>query len=134
MLRCILCARWHGRGLPNQDEIHFVVWGCSKQGDMQFVFSLAWVGLSGHMLIFILCLLWHGRDLVYPSYDTFCVLAGIGLLWSTHVEMLLVSSLTLEAFGQHMLRYLLCPCWQRMGLIICILCIRWHWLGLVNTS
>jgi hypothetical protein len=102
MLRCILCARLHGRGLPNQDEMHFVGWVWSKQGDMHFVCSLALESthvemflvsslalesFGQHMLSYLLCPRWQGMGLIITCCDAFCVFAGI---------------------GQHKLRYILC--------------------------
>jgi hypothetical protein len=35
----------------------------------------------------------------------------------THVEMVLASSLAEEGFGQHTLRYILCPRWLGIALV-----------------
>ena len=51
--------------------------------------------------------------LVNTCSVNFCVLAGMGLVWSSNVEMHYVSLLVSDVFGQYIL--------------ICILCIRWHW-------
>ena len=78
------------------------------------------------------------------SWYRFCVLAGMGMVWSVHVEMNFLSSLAYVMFVQHLLWYILRPRWQRMSLddtcweaicvmavirgvwLRCILCPRWH--------
>jgi hypothetical protein len=57
--------------------------------------------------------------LVNACGDAFCVLTGMGWVWSTHVEVYSVSS-HMGGFGQYMLR--------------CILCPRKHGKGLYDTS
>ena len=52
------------------------------------------------------------------AFKTFCVLAGIVGVCSTHVELHFVSLLAWEVFGQHKSRYILCP--------------SWHWMVLFN--
>ena len=93
--------------------------GCvwSTQVDMHFVCSLACDGFGQHMLSCILSSRWHGRGFVNTCWDTFCVLAGIGWVWSTYVGMHFVSSLSWEGFGQHMLKYILCSRWQGTCLV-----------------
>jgi len=44
-------------------------------------------GYNKHILRYILFPRWHGRGLVITSCDIFCVLTGIGGVWSTHVEI-----------------------------------------------
>jgi hypothetical protein len=71
---------------------------------------------------------WLG--LVNTCWDAFSVLDVIGGVWSTHIEMIIVSSVESEGFGQHMLRlhflsslecsrfgehnlrYISCSCWH----------------------
>ena len=50
-----------------------------------------------------------GRGLVNKSWDPFCVLAGMGRVCSTQLEIHFVSSLLWAGFGQSKLRYMLCP-------------------------
>ena len=57
VLRCILCITWHRDGF-DQDK-----------------------------LIYILCPGWIWMSLVYTSSDAFCVLAGMGGVWSSCAEM-----------------------------------------------
>ena len=55
---------------------------------------------------------------VWPiNFDAFCVLSGMGLLWSTHAEIHFVSSLASDAFVQYMLRCILCSRWNEIGLV-----------------
>jgi hypothetical protein len=70
--------------------------------EMHSFFSLAWMRL------------------VNTFWDAFCVLACMGLVCRTNVEMHFVPSLARERFGQHLLP--------------CILCPRFHWRILVNPS
>jgi hypothetical protein len=42
---------------------------------------------------------WHGRGLLNTCWDTFCVLACMGGVWSTHMETHVVSSLAWDGFG-----------------------------------
>jgi hypothetical protein len=64
--------------------------------------------------------------LVNTCCDTFSVFADIGgfglhwlmyILWSTHVEIHVESTLAFERFGEHMLSYILCPRWYGRGLV-----------------
>ena len=87
--------------------------------EMYFEFSLAWEGFGQRKLWYILCPRCHESGLVNTSWDTFCVLAGIGWVWSSQVEMHFAFTFLLDGFGQHKLRYILCP--------------RWHGMCLVNT-
>ena len=41
----------------------------------------------------------------------------MGWVRSTHVGIHFVSSLPLDVFGQHTLRYFLCPCWHGTGVL-----------------
>ena len=91
----------------------------STHFEIYFVSLLTWDGFGQHRLRCIFCPRWDGIGLVNTSSDIFYVLAGMEGVWSTHVEKHFVSSLACEAFGQNMLRG--------------ILCLRWHRLGLVNT-
>ena len=63
-----------------------------------------------------LYLRWQGRSLV-NTWDAICVVTGVGRSWSTLVEMLFVSSMAWEGFGQHMARCIF---------VLNILCSRWH--------
>ena len=59
----------------------------------------------------------------------------MGWVWSQHVESLFVSSLEMDGFDQHELRYILCPCQHFVFLFALdefILGTRWHGRVLVN--
>ena len=84
---------------------------------MHFVSSFTRERFRQVKLRYILCPRFHGMGLVNTSWDAFCVLAGIGGVWSTHIEMHFVSSLSWEGYGQHKLRCILCPLWHRMRLV-----------------
>jgi len=70
--------------------------------------SLAWAVIAQHKLLCILsvnshrmglvntCSRWHGMSKTIKSGDTFCVFAGMGGVWSTHVEKNLVSTMVLR--------------------------------------
>ena len=94
-------------------------WVWSTQVDMHFLCSMAWVGFSEHKLICILCASWDGMDLVNTYRDAFRVLAVMGRVCSTLIDMHIVCSLAWDGFGQQILR--------------CIVCPRWHGMCLVNT-
>ena len=68
----------------------------------------------------MLCSRSHGRCVVNTCWYAFCVLAGMGLVWSKHVEMHLVSWLAWDDFDQCMLSSYL---WS-----------RWLCLSFVETS
>ena len=94
---------WHGMGLCNTKWVTYCVfarmgWVWSTHVEMHFVSSLAWKGFGQYMLRCILCPPWHGIDLVNISSDTFCVLAGMGRVCSTHVSMDYLSSLAWDCF------------------------------------
>ena len=97
MLRSNFCPCWHETVWSTHVEIHFVS-------------LLAYEGNAKHMLRCILCPSWHGMILVNACWDAtfglwlrgiifntfwgaFCVLAVIGGVRSTHVEMNIVFSL-----------------------------------------
>jgi hypothetical protein len=113
--------RWHGKGMVNT---------CL---DAFFVIAVM-LGDGKHMLRCMLSPRWHSRGLVNTSWDTFCALDAMGGVWSTHVEMHFVSSHACDGFGQHMLRCILCPSWQRsyfsQYMLRYILCYSWHGRGL----
>ena len=54
-----------------------------------------------HKLRYILCPCWHGIGLVNTSCNRFCVLAGMGEVLSTRVEMNFLCSPAKDVFGQH---------------------------------
>ena len=100
MLRCILCFAGLGGVWATQVEINFVS-------------SLGWDGFCQHIFCVIadMGLVWFthvemnflsllgGRGLVNTSWDTFTVFAGIrGFRW-TQLEIHIVTSMTLGAFG-----------------------------------
>jgi hypothetical protein len=90
MLRIILCPPRHWRDLVNKCWDAFWVLASlicvrSTQVEIHFMSSLAWNGFRQHKLRYILCRRWHGRVLVNTSWVAFCVLSGIGGVWSTHV-------------------------------------------------
>ena len=67
---CILCPCLHGRGLENTCWESFCVLTRQVQN---------------------LCARRHRSFFDYTSCDTFCVLVGMGLGWSTHIEVQFVS-------------------------------------------
>ena len=69
------------------------------------------------MLKYILILRWRGRGFVNTCGDKFCVLAGMGGVYSKHVEIHCVSSLAWDGFGQHMFRYFPGPRKNGVGLV-----------------
>jgi len=92
----------------------------STRVKIHFMFTLAYEGL------------------VYKFWDAFYVFPGIGWIWSTQVEILFVSSLSLERFCQHMLRCIcrfMLPC-NGLGqhILSYILYPPWHGMGFSNTS
>ena len=42
--------------------------------------------------------------IIITCSDAFCVLTGIGGVWSSHAEMQFLTSLAFDGFGLHMLR------------------------------
>ena len=87
--------------------------------------SLVWEGSCQLMLIWIWYPRWHrmcfsntysstfwprwnGRRFVHSYWYKFYFVGDMGGVWSTHVEIHFVSSLTWDRFLQHMLRYTLC--------------------------
>jgi hypothetical protein len=120
LLRFILCPRRNGICLVNTCLDTFCVFAgigqvSSTHAEIHLS-SLAWHVFSQEILRCMLCPCWNGRDLVNKCLDVFCILAGMGWFWSTHVEIDSVSSLAWDAFGQHMLRYILCSRLDGMGL------------------
>ena len=124
-LRCILCPCCHCRGL---------VYTCSHTFCVLARMGAVW---STHIAMdFLPSLTWEG--FVNQCWDSFCVLTGIRWFWSTHVEvhfvsslalrmalvkkwwMNLVSSLSLNAIGEHKMRYVMCP--------------RCHWMGFAQPN
>ena len=89
-----------GKDWSIHDEIHVVSF-------------LAWDGFGQNLLRNILYPRWYGRGFANTCLDKFCGLAGMGVFWSTHVDIHFVSSLAWEVFGQHMLS----PYWHGRGLI-----------------
>ena len=91
MLRCILCIRWHGNCLCNT---------CCDD----FLSSLAF-----HMFAFRgkFCDI-DAQQMLWFIY----VLAGMGWVWSTHVEIYFISFLAREEFGQHVLARLVNACFD----------------------
>ena len=59
----------------------------------------------------------HGIGFVNTSWDTYCVIACMGGVWSKHVKSHFVSSQAWEVFGQHMLRYIWWNHCNRRGLV-----------------
>ena len=126
LLKCILCADILGIW-SKQVEICFMSllsWDVfvSTQFEIHFVSSQASVELYQHKLSYILCPLWHWRGLVieiqfvsssvYTSGNTFCVIAGVIVVWSSCVEIHFLSSMAFKGFVQHMLKHILCPHWE----------------------
>ena len=134
-----------------------------------FMVSLPWIGFFQHVICILcapwhvrssvdacwdnFCLRWHGKGLVITCSSTFGVLAGMGCVWSTHVNILLMSSQALVRFNHHELGSILCIPYHWMSLVItwydafCVLagmggfwsahveihlCSRWNWLGLAS--
>ena len=134
VLRIILCIRCNIMGLFYTSLDTFFVhadigWYWSTHFELHLMTSLELVGFAQHVLArdgfdyrvemqYVFSLPWVVS--YQTSWDTFCVHASIGWLWSTHVMMHLVTSLERDAFSQHMLR--------------CILWTRCHELVLVNSS
>ena len=121
MLRSILCPGWHR-------------WVWSTQVEMHFVSLLEWDGFVQHLLRCILSPHWPGMSLVSKGWDTFLVLAGMGWISSTHVEILFEFSLPRDVFDHHVLRCILCITWHRIYMnktswvTLCVLAdIGWVW-------
>ena len=105
MLICILCHRWHRRGLENACEIHFCASLAWKRGlvthvEIYFQSSLVWHVFGPHLFRCISC---PRRHLL--------ACAGFG-------QNMIVSSLSWKGISEHMLRDILCPRWSAMGLVI----------------
>ena len=64
-------------------------------------------------------------DLVNTYRDAFRVLAVMGRVCSTLIDMHIVCSLACDGFGLHMLRCILCPSLHGMGLT----CFSLAWEG-----
>jgi hypothetical protein len=79
-----------------------MIWVWTKPLEIHLVFPQAW------------------EELFNTCWDKFCVLAGMGGIWSTHVQMHFVSSLLWAGFAQSKLSY--------------IFCLRIHGVGLINTG
>ena len=95
-----------------------MAWDCSTYVEMHFVSSQAWEGFDHHMLRCNLCLRCHVMcHVVNTCWDTLWVLTGMVCVWSTHVEMHYLFSLSWVGFGQHMLWYILCPHWYGVSLV-----------------
>ena len=132
MLRYVLCARLHGKWLVITFEMHFVSslalevfgqtcwytfsvlavmgWVWTTHVEIHFESLLAWEGFGQHMLMSLLSHRWHSKGLLYTSSDAFFVLAGMGELYSTHVEIQIVSSLAWDGFGH--------TCWGTCWVLI----------------
>ena len=107
----LLFPRWHGKCLDNTRWVYFVS-------------SLAWQEFGKHLYSCILYPCWHrrclvntgphchGRVLVNTSWDTFCVLACMARVCSTHVRMHFLFSMAWEGICPHMLRYILFRRWH----------------------
>jgi hypothetical protein len=76
------------------------IWSTQVEINFMSSQSLEWFG--EHMLRCILFSRWHGRGLVNESLVTFCVLADMGGIWSTQVEIHFMSLLEWKEFDQHM--------------------------------
>ena len=121
MLICILFIRWHWRVFVISWwntfwDLAGMGWVLSKHVDMQFLSRLAFYELC---------------------WDAFCVLTDLVWVFLTHVRLHFVSSLAWDGFGQHKMKYILCPHWNGRGLVntscdtFCVLAgMGW---GLVNT-
>ena len=104
ILWCFLWSRLHG-------------WAWSTQVKMNFESSLALDEFRRYRLSCIFCSCCFGRGLLNTCWDAFCVLAGMGGVWSTHDEMHFKSLLALDELGQYMLRCILCPGWHGRRLL-----------------
>ena len=79
-------------------------WVLASHVRKHLVPSLARERFRQHLLRYILSPRWHGMGLVNTCFETFCFLADMGGVCSTHVEKHFVSSLVRDGFVQHMLR------------------------------
>jgi hypothetical protein len=97
MLRCILCVRWQRRGLFNTCLDTFWVLVGNFVG-MHFVSLMAWNRFGGHAFH-----VFAGMVLVFVniSRDMFGILACVGGVWSTNVEIHFVSTLPWEQGQYH---------------------------------
>jgi hypothetical protein len=112
ILRCILCLRWHWRGLVNTCDtfcdlpVMGMVWPTRVKSilcprthvEINYVSLFEWKGVGQHMLRCILCPhkqmvgfgqhmlrcisipCWLSRGFFNTFLDTFCVLAGMGVV------------------------------------------------------
>ena len=113
----------------------FMGWFCSIQVELHFVTSLTWGWFDQQRFRCILRPCWHGMGLVntcwdpfavpagviHTCWDKFCGLAGMGGIWSTHVETHFLSSFLWVGFAQSKLSYILCPRWHGR----CLVNARW---------
>ena len=170
----ILCIRLDEKVFfyPCWDTVWVLVamgWVCSSQVEMHFVFSLAWEGFGLHMLRYIFWPRWdgrvcsnphilyihrHARGLVKASWDIFLVLAGMGRVWLTDVEINFLSRLAWIGFDQacwdefcvlaflegvwptHVINFVSSLAWEGFGLhkLSYILFPVWHVICSDNTS
>ena len=119
---------------------------------LHFISSLIWEGFGQHILSIIFSPRRHERGLVNTCWNIFCVLAGMGWIWTKLVEMLFC--LACDRFVQHMLRFFcvlavmgrICSIYAVMHLVSlvswdgfcqhmlsCIFCHCCHGRGFVNT-
>ena len=114
---CILCSRWCVRGLVNTRIGTFGlltdiwgVWSTQMKIEIHLMSSLACDWFHQHKLRFILSSQLWERLCQHKLRHILCPrLHGSLGVWSTNVEMDLVSSLAWELFVQPLLRYVLSP-------------------------
>ena len=80
---------------------------------MHFVSSLAWEELGLQFVEIPFSTRWHGIGLINTCWAAFCVLAGIGGILLTQVEIHFESLLSLDEFSWQILRTILCTGWHR---------------------
>ena len=94
--------------LTTQVEVHFLfslAWDDLGQQmlKIRFMSLLAWDVFGQYKLRHILFLCWHGIGLLNTCWDTFCFLACMGGVRSTHVEINFMPSLAWDGFNQYKL-------------------------------
>ena len=104
-----LCPRWQWRGFVNTCWNAFSVlvrkrWVCLTHV-LHFASWLALEGFCQEMLRCNLCVWWHGIILVITCWYAFCILAGLGWVWSALCELHLACPLVRNLFGQHSLGF-----------------------------
>ena len=110
--------------------------GWSTKVAIYFVSSLTLDVFGQHKLRYILSHSWHRRGLVNTTFDTYSYIDDMGWVWSTHTEMLFVSSLAWEGFGTHVeMLFVSSLLWAGFRHSrLSYMCPRWHRMGLVNAS